>query len=263
MRNRFPDLISLNPNKLPRQLYLPSRSTCARLSAISHNLHRVHWFPVNIARYRPAHCRSRMPITVTASDHRDQCRCVTQRHVGALSIHAYTLANYLFKVKQARVPQNYEHLRARARARERRHTEIHTYRGPIHMQHWRERPTPRRQTHPPERLHRLTSIPRRVPRSPPSFNHPSPPVPRARGIPIAAPVSQTHTLHTPRYPPTSPFLTLVLYLLSVLSNRGSSLLHHSSRPDPFPPPRATSSTNLQLLRTGATLELSPKSSLTF
>lgn len=122
----------------------------------------------------------------------------------------------------------YASARARARAK---HTEIHTYGGSIHMQHRRERPTPRRQTHPPERLHRLTSIPRRVPRSPPSFNHPSPPVPRARGIPIAAPVSQTHTLHTPRYPPTSPFLTLVLYLLSVLSNRGSSLLHHSSRPD--------------------------------
>lgn len=263
MRNRFPDLISLNPNKLPRQLYLPSRSTCARLSAISHNLHRVHWFPVNIARYRPAHCRSRMPITVTASDHRDQCRCVTQRHVNVRSVHTRTPLQIIYLKLNKPEYRRTMSIYARARAREREHTEIHTYRGPIHMQHRRERPTPRRQTHPPERLHRLTSIPRRVPRSPPSFNHPSPPVPRARGIPIAAPVSQTHTLHTPRYPPTSPFLTLVLYLLSVLSNRGSSLLHHSSRPDPFPPPRATSSTNLQLLRTGATLELSPKSSLTF
>lgn len=87
-----------------------------------------------------------MPITVTASDHRDQCRCVTQYHVRALSIHThiYIFADYLFKVKQASTAE----LWAFTRARE--HTEVHTYREPIHMQHRRERPTPRRQTHPPE-----------------------------------------------------------------------------------------------------------------
>lgn len=145
-----------------------------------------------------------------------------------LGIRTHTYLQIIYLKLNKPVPQNYEHLRERARARA--HIEIHIYRGPYTCS------TGEKGRHLGAkltllRLYRLTSIPRRVPRSPPSFNHPPPPAPRARGIPIAAPVSQTHTLHAPRYPPTSPSLTLVLYLLSVLSNRGSSLLHHSSRPD--------------------------------
>lgn len=132
MRNRFPDLISLNPNKLPRQLYLSSRSTCARLSAISHNLHRVHWFPVNIARYRPAHCRSRMPITVTASDHRDQCRCVTQRHVNVRSVHTRTPLQIIYLKLNKPEYRRTMSIYARARARERAHRNPHIQRAHTH-----------------------------------------------------------------------------------------------------------------------------------
>lgn len=109
-------------------------------------------------------------------------------------------ADYLFKFKQVRVTARSYETSTCARERGYPHT-----RKPTRMQHRRERPTPRRQTHPPEtpqtHLH-----PRRVPRSlPQASNHP-PRSPARGGIPIASPVSQTHTTHhtTPRYPPTSP-----------------------------------------------------------
>lgn len=102
------------------------------------------------------------------------------------------------------------------------------------MQHRRERPTPRRQTHPPETPQTHLHPPSRPALASPSFK----PFPRSRadgGIPIAVPVSQTHTtLHTtPRYPPTSPSpLSPSAFSLSSLT---VAALSYTTRLDPTVP----------------------------
>lgn len=101
------------------------------------------------------------------------------------------------------------------------------------MQHRRERPTPRRQTHPPETPQTHLHPPSRPALASPSFK----PFPRSRadgGIPIAAPVSQTHTtLHTtPRYPPTSRPLSPSAFSLSSLT---VAALSYTTRLDPTVP----------------------------
>ena len=85
MRNRFPGLISLNPNKLPHQLYLPTAYYRAR---------RVHVCPlypvtyialIGADRYRPLSARSLSVANANYPNRKairlDQCCRVTQRHV--------------------------------------------------------------------------------------------------------------------------------------------------------------------------------------
>jgi len=128
--------------------------------------------------------------------------------------------------------RNCEHPRARV--------SVDTYtRKPTRMQHRRERPTPRRQTHPPEtpqtHLH-----PRRVPLSPPQASNPSPSVPRACRHPNRSPrFANPH--HPPYYSPVSSNLSSFSpSAFSLSSLTVAALLYHSSRPDrsyPRAPPR--------------------------
>lgn len=136
------------------------------------------------------------------------------------------------------------------------------------MQHRRERPTPRRQTHPPEtpqtHLHPPPSPAlspnfkhsllraREASQSQPPFRKPAPFILPGIHRPLSLSLYLYPSLFLSLPFPLALSLALTLYLLSILSNRGSSLLHHSSRPD-RPSPRATPghhpSANLQLLRT--------------
>lgn len=181
-----------------------------------------------------------MPITETASDHRDQCRCVTQHLVHALGIHTYKytrthtdiFADYLFKVKQASTAELRAFTRALAHRNPHIYIHIYIYTEAQHMQHRRERPTPRRQTHPPETLQthlhppsRPALSPKLQPLSLPSCSararHPNRSPRFANPHPSYSPVSSDLSFSHPR----------PLYLLSVLSNRGSSLFY-TTRLDP-------------------------------
>lgn len=98
------------------------------------------------------------------------------------------------------------------------------------MQHRRERPTPRRQTHPPETPQTHLHPPSRSALASPSFK----PFPRSRahgGIPIAAPVSQTHP---PYYSPASDLSSLLPSAFS-LSSLTVAALSYTTRLDPTVP----------------------------
>lgn len=137
--------------------------------------------------------------------------------------------------------RSYEHPRGRARARARGYTYTGTH---TRMQHRRERPTPRRQTHPPETPQTHLHPPSRPALASPSFKPFLPPGPARVEASQSQPPFRKPTppsilfpgILRPLLPPS--LRPRPLCLLSVLSNRGSSLLYHSSRPDRSYPPRA-------------------------
>jgi len=208
----------LNPNKLARrQIRLSAHVAPRRVHPlyIPYNLHRI------VSRI------GSIPTARSSSRSREMNRARSTSRIVAAS------ADRPFRIQECRRRNRRACVRALALALAR-----------AHRQRRRERPTPRRQTHPPE-------TPQTHLRPPPSADAAlNPPVrlhsrplgprpPRALGIPIAAPVSQTraHPRATSSPPPTHP------RPLSASSNRGSSLLRHSSRPERsprLPPPSANS-----------------------
>lgn len=120
MRNRFLSLISSNPNKLPRQLYLPTvyyrDSTCTRLSAISRNLHRAHWRRSISLAIGPLIVGRECQLPEPQDDRLDQCCRVTQRRC----VHLRIIYLNLSKPVTAR---SYE--RSRARIHTHTHTQTH------------------------------------------------------------------------------------------------------------------------------------------
>jgi len=153
VRNRFPGLISLNPNKLPRQLYLPTAYYRAR------RVHVCPLYPVTYIaligddRYRPLSTRSLSVANANYPNRKairlDQCCRVTQCHV-----HLRIIYLNLSKSVTARSYERSTRARARARERGYPHTRgTYTHAAPREKgRHLGAKLTLLR-------LHRLTSIP--------------------------------------------------------------------------------------------------------